>query len=142
MLTLRGHHLLCVLNYSGSGYTEEFIRNFDDACARMTAGEEVLLTWKPDTLCQPMLDHPQSHCHKKRIHLRDFFGFLSASLALRRLLWPGRRVVLTAEMVARLRQRFHSGGSMRIGCLGCEWFHHCTQNAKGGYARSKLHLKP
>lgn len=140
MLTLRGHHLLCVLNYSGSGYTEEFIKNFDDACARMTAGEEVLLTWKPDTLCQPMLGRPECHCHKGRIHLRDFLGFLVASVALRTWMWPGRRIVMTKEKVERLRRCFHSR-LMRLGCTGCEWFDHCTRNADGGYAKSKLHLR-
>lgn len=140
MLTLRGHHLLCVLNYSGSGYTEEFIQTFDEACARMTAGEEVLLTWKPDTLCQPMLDHPESHCREPRIHLRDFFGFLNASILLRTWLWPGRRVVLTKEKVERLRRGFHSRW-VRTGCTGCEWFDHCTKNAKDGYLKSKLHLR-
>lgn len=141
MITLRGHHLLCALNYSGSGYTPEFISNFDDICARMTAGEEVKLTWKPDSICQPMLNHPESHCHQPRIHFRDVMGFLSASLALRMWLWPGRTVVLTADKVAKLRQCFHSK-IMRLGCIGCEWFSHCTKNAQGGYAKSKLHLKP
>lgn len=140
MIKLRGHHLLCALNYSGSGYTPEFISNFDDICARLTAGEPARLVWGNDNICTPMEIHPEKHCHHFRIHLRDLAGFISASFSLGRLMWPGREVVITKAMVEKMRGSFLRG-NIRLGCLGCEWFFHCTKNAKEGYLASKLHLR-
>jgi uncharacterized protein len=139
-LTLRGHHLLCSISYSGAGYSPEFIANFDDLCARLTAGEEVRLTFAPDTICKPMLGSADCHCHRPHILLRDLLGFLSASLATGRLLWPGRTVRFTKADVARLRGSFRAGW-VRAGCIRCPWFDHCTRTAREGYRESKLHPK-
>jgi hypothetical protein len=140
MIRLRGHHLLCALNYSGSGYTPEFISNFDEVCAALSAGVPALLVWGDDSICGPMENHPEKHCHHLRIHLRDFLGFVSTSLSLRRLMWPGMEVVITKDMVERMRHSFQ-GGKIRMGCIGCEWFSHCTKNAANGYLSSKLHSR-
>lgn len=137
-LTLRGHHLLCSISYSGAGYTPEFIANFDALCRRLTAGEPVRLTWAPDTICRPMLGRAECHCHRPHVRARDLLGFLSASLATRRLLWPGRTVRLTRTDVERLRGAFRIGW-VRLGCLRCPWFGHCTITARAGYTDSRLH---
>jgi len=139
-LTLRGHHLLCSLNYSGNGYTPEFIANFNNLCTRLTAGESVTLTWHPDTICQPMLNHPTCHCRNPTIPPRDFLGFLATSLVLRRWIFPPRTIRLTAGDVTQLRKAFRTGIT-RAGCLGCEWYSHCTQTAAAGNPKSKLHPK-
>lgn len=138
MLTLRGHHLLCTLNYSGSGYTPAFISNLTSICARLTAGEPARLTWAPDSICQPMLGHPSCHCHQPQIPLRDFLGFLSTSLALRKWCFPPRTITLTAADVARLRNAFATGLT-RSGCVGCSWFTHCSRTAQSGWPTSHLH---
>lgn len=137
LLTLRGHHLLCSVLYSGSGYSPEFVENFDAVCRRISSGERVRLTWRPDTICQPMLGRADCHCHASRIKLRDLLGFVSASIATRKLLWPGRSVALTAQDVQRLRAAFRLG-VIRSSCVGCEWFQHCTRTSRAGYPRSKL----
>ncbi len=38
-ITLRAHHLLCVLTYSGKGYSPAFVTNFDSVVRRLQAGE-------------------------------------------------------------------------------------------------------
>ncbi len=138
MITLRGHHLLCSLNYSGKGYTPEFISNFDDVCVRITAGEPVQLTWAPDTICQPMIGLPSCHCKAFDIPIRDFFGFLMTSLVLRRWCFPPRKITLGAKDVDRLRSAFRLGVT-RPGCMVCQWFSVCTRTAKDGNRTSKLH---
>lgn len=137
MLTLRGHHLLCSLNYSGSGYTEGFIANFNAFCTRATKGEKIRLTWQPDTICQPMLGHASCHCRRPTIPVRDFLGFLATSIVLKKWMFPPRTVTLTPADVAKLRAAFRSGAS-RAGCLGCEWFGHCSRTAQSGWPKSKL----
>ncbi len=137
MLTLRGHHLFCSLNYSGKGYTDDFIHNFDDFCARVTRGEAVRLTWQPDTICTPMIGQPGCHCHRGTIPVRDFFGFLMASITLGRWLFPPRIITLTGDDVERLRRAFRTY-LVRPGCVGCPWFHVCTKTARAGNISSKL----
>jgi hypothetical protein len=136
-ITLRGHHLLCFLNYSGNGYTPQFVANFNELCARLSAGEPARLTWQPDSICHPMLGHPSCHCHQPRIRVRDFLGFLSTSLTLRRWCFPPRILTFSAADVQRLRGAFRLGAT-RAACVGCEWFGHCSQTAKSGWPQSKL----
>lgn len=138
MLTIRGHHLLCSLNYSGKGYTPAFITGFDNFCARVTAGELVRLTWAPDSICAPMIGHPTCHCHQWDKPVRDFLGFLMTSLVLRRWCFPPRTITLTPRDVDRLRAAFRLGLT-RPGCLVCQWFDTCSQTAKAGNKTSKLH---
>jgi uncharacterized protein len=138
VLTLRGHHLLCSLNYSGKGYSPEFITNFDDWCARVTRGEAVRLTWAPDTICQPVVGTAGYHCHNMNIPVRDFLGFLATSWALKKWMFPPRIVQLTAADVGRLRAAFRTGKT-RAACLGCQWFSTCSATAAGGNTASKLH---
>jgi hypothetical protein len=140
VLTLRGHHLLCVLNYSGNGYTPAFIANLNQICDRLNAGEAVRLTWRADSVCQPMLQHQSCHCYQASIVWRDFWGFLATSMVLRRWCFPPRSMVLRAEQVARLRGAFRSG-AIRTGCLGCEWFGVCSSTAQAGWVKSKLRLR-
>jgi hypothetical protein len=137
MITLRGHHLLCTLNYSGSGYTPAFVRNLDDVVARMGRGEKVRLTWRPDTICQPVLGRKDCHCRNAGIPVRDLLGFLFTSLALGMWMFPPRVVTFTPAMAARLRRGFRLGWT-RAACAGCPWFGHCGATAKAGWPESRL----
>ncbi len=137
MITFRGHHLLCSLNYSGSGYTDEFIMNFDEICVRLTKGEPIKLSWKPDSICKGWLNHPDCHCHRVSIIIRDVFGFLSTSIALRRWCFPPRTITLTSRDVERLRKAF-ALNLTRAACVGCSWFNHCSRTAARGWPESKL----
>ncbi len=139
-ITLRGHHLLCFLNYSSNGYTPVFVQNFDALCARLSAGEAATLTWRPDSICQPMLGEPTCHCHQPRIMWRDLQGFIATSLILRRWCFPPRIIQFTQADIERLRHVFGLGVS-RLGCIGCEWFGTCSQTAREGWANSKLKPK-
>jgi hypothetical protein len=140
MITLRGHHLLCSLHYSGKGYTPEFIENFDACIAAINDGAPVRLTWGPDRICQPMIGHPNCHCHNLTIPVRDFFGFLMTSIVLRRLCFPPRVMTLDTRAVERLRSAFRIG-LIRPGCIGCPWFFTCSRTAKAGNLTSKLKPK-
>ncbi len=56
-MKLRPHHLLCLISYSGRGYSEEFIRAMNEAQKAYLGGETVELVDGMDLVC---LDCP--HC--------------------------------------------------------------------------------
>jgi uncharacterized protein len=68
---LRAHHLLCLLAYTGKGYSADFLANLDEITARLQAGEDSLLVDGPDDICAPLLGSAQSHCTGLSVVERD-----------------------------------------------------------------------
>ncbi|MBO6860924.1 MAG: DUF1284 domain-containing protein, partial [Roseibium sp.] len=70
-VSIRPHHLLCMLTYLGKGYTPAFVENYSTIVQRLNEGEPIELVEGPDTLCQPMLDEPGCHCRNESVRNRD-----------------------------------------------------------------------
>lgn len=51
MITLRGHHLVCLHFFKGKGYSEEFAKTVDEITKRLKAGEVFKLVYGADDLC-------------------------------------------------------------------------------------------
>jgi uncharacterized protein len=51
MISVRPHHLLCILSESGKGYAPGFVQLFRDIRKRFLNGEPVVLTNGSDELC-------------------------------------------------------------------------------------------
>jgi hypothetical protein len=134
---LRGHHLLCVLGYSGRGYDVRFVANLDRIAARLSRGEEVLVVSGPDDVCAPVLDAAGSHCRNASVSERDARAAEDASSILGRPVAPGERLVLDADAVARLRAAF-AAGTARSACVGCEWDATCSTIAATGFDGARL----
>ena len=61
-VSLRPHHLLCMLTYLGNGYTADFVGNYNRIVKRLNKGEPIRLVGGPDDICQPMLRQASCHC--------------------------------------------------------------------------------
>lgn len=134
---LRAHHLLCMLTYSGKGYSEAFVHSFDRLVQRIGAGEAIELLAGPDDVCEPIAGNAGEHCHCTSVIERDRLAAGQLARLAGLLLTPGTRVTVTAPLVQRLRTAF-AEGSIRAACADCPWYAMCTEVAAGGYASALL----
>lgn len=132
-VSLRPHHLLCLLTYAGKGYTRSFTENFDAITVRLAAGEDIAVIDGPDDICRPWLGEPEAHCERDSVTVRD-----SQALAdLGALLGRPVAALTTLPDLATLRAAF-SSGKTRTACRGCEWFGLCSDTAAGGFHGTRI----
>lgn len=138
-LRLRAHHLLCMLTYTGKGYGDAFVREFDAVVRRIGAGEAIELIAGPDDVCAPIAGDPAEHCHCASVTRRDHLAAAALAPLLGMPLEPGARLSLTAALLQRLRTAFAQGG-IRGACADCPWSAMCTGVAASGYGASLLRM--
>lgn len=139
---LRPHHLLCILNHVGKGYSETFTRNMGEILEQINQGEtDILLDYGADAICAPRLcdkDDTTCHCLESRITDRDkqaladferFPEFAQFKI--------GNRFRLTKALINRLRDVYKTQ-SIRTACKGCEWYDLCTEISQNGYKGTLL----
>ncbi|WP_349359143.1 DUF1284 domain-containing protein [Stappia sp.] len=137
MIRLRGHHLLCTLTFAGRGYTRAFERNYEAVIRRLKAGTPILIVDGPDDICQPMLAVPDHHCHEARIVDRDRHALAEVGQALGREIAIGCRLDPGELLAPPLAARF-ADGSVRTGCLECQWKPVCDGIAARGFRGTRL----
>ncbi|MGB8603149.1 MAG: DUF1284 domain-containing protein [Rhizomicrobium sp.] len=130
MLKLRPHHLLCTLTYIGRGYSPAFTTNMDAVCARLCAGESVLIVSGPDDICAPLHNSEHDHCHAASVTARDAAAAAALSLVVGTSLTPRDHLI-------RWRKEF-AAGTIRRACTGCPWQGLCTEIAASGFAGTKF----
>lgn len=138
-VSIRAHHLLCILTYLGKGYTPGFVANYDRIIELLNEGEDLRLTEGPDEICQPMLSEAACHCHNDSVRQRDVQAADAIGAVLGRPLSPGSSLTLTRSATDRLRQTF-AEGDIREACTGCEWHELCTRIAQNKFRG--CHLAP
>jgi|GEM_PF-167289 len=136
-VSLRPHHLLCMLTYLGKGYTADFISNYNQIVKRLNKGEPIRLVGGPDDICQPMLQEASCHCHTGNVRERDRLAAAEIGKVLGCSLETGSGLRLTGGQLAVLRRAFLEG-SIRSGCAGCEWQELCTGIARNGFRGCRL----
>ncbi|WP_295046342.1 DUF1284 domain-containing protein [uncultured Paracoccus sp.] len=136
-IRLRAHHLLCLLTWSGKGYSPAFTAGFTAIAARIAGGEAVVLTEGPDDVCAPMLDDPDCHCRGDSVARRDAQAARDLSALLDHRVAPGRRLVLNAATLDRMRRAF-AQRRIRSACAGCGWADLCGEIAADGFAATVL----
>lgn len=137
---LRGHHLLCLLTFSGHGYTPGFTRNMERVARRLAAGEEAEMVEGPDDICAALMDElgpEDAHCTLCHVGDRDRKAIAAVSDLIGRSLAPPGRVTFDHDTLTRLRTAF-AGGTIRAACEDCEWSDFCTAIAASGFAGTRL----
>lgn len=136
-VSLRAHHLLCMLTFSGKGYTPEFAANFGHIIRRLNAGEDIRIVAGPDSICQPLLGEPDCHCHRESVTGRDVLAAAEIEAVLGFAPNAGSNLHLDRQTIETLRQAFASG-AIRSGCDGCEWHALCTSIAQNAFRGCRL----
>jgi hypothetical protein len=138
-VSIRPHHLLCMLTYLGKGYTPAFVDNYSAIVQRLNDGEPVELVDGPDDLCQPMLNEPGCQCRNESVRHRDRTATADIAQALGRQLESGKSFVLDRQVLSLLREAF-AMGTIRKACEGCEWQILCSKIARNEFRG--CHLAP
>ncbi|TYC65845.1 DUF1284 domain-containing protein [Stappia sp. BW2] len=138
-VSIRPHHLLCMLTYLGKGYTPAFVENYSIIVQRLNDGEPIALVDGPDALCHPMLSEPCCHCRNESVRNRDRTAANDIAHALGHSVETGDSFVLTGQDIALLRNAF-ANGALRKACEGCEWHDLCSSIARKKYRG--CHLAP
>lgn len=140
-VSLRAHHLLCMLTYIGKGYTPAFTVNYDAIMQRLNGGEDILLVDGLDDICAPLLGEADPHCWRESVIERDRQALDALSELLARPLRAGVSIVLESHHLAMMRSAF-AGGETRKACGGCEWAGLCTTIAGGDFKGVRLQIAP
>ena len=138
---LRAHHLLCMLSYSGEGYSPAFVHGFNGIVQRLGAGEPMELVTGPDAICAPLCNDACAHCHNASVTQRDRLAADALAPWFERPLVPGARLTLSAQRLAQLRAAFAQDQFHRA-CAGCPWDGLCADIARNGFAGTLLHMEP
>lgn len=123
MISLRGHHLICLQFFRGEGYTGEFVVNLNDVLERM-AEEGVVVVSGADDVCGacPNLSADRACLDPGEAQIAQLDSLACETL--------GVTVGDTATMEdaartlvarARAREKFIASA-----CVGCEWERVCT----------------
>ncbi len=64
-MILRAHHLLCIRNFKGKGYSQEFIDNFYSIIGRLRK-EKIKIVNSVDAVCEKCPHNNEGMCRKKR----------------------------------------------------------------------------
>jgi len=140
MIKIRGHHLLCVLCYSGEGYTSDFVKNYNAIIERLKNGASIKIVDGPDDICRPMLNEIERHCHEERIFHRDQTALEAISKVLDEELSVGSKLVIRDDMLAKMRRDFNAP-HVRAACEGCRWYTMCTDTSDCGFRDALLGKK-
>ncbi|TVR82274.1 MAG: DUF1284 domain-containing protein [Rhodospirillales bacterium] len=136
-MRLRAHHVLCVLTYAGTGYSERFCANMDRVIARLNAGAAIVLKDGPDDICAPLVAAGPAHCRRYRVHVRDRRARAVLATLMGRRGPASGRLRLSPRRVARLRRAFGRGRA-RAACRGCPWSALCGRIAASGFVDTRL----
>lgn len=136
-VSIRPHHLLCMLTFLGKGYTPEFVKNYKDVVRRVNAGEAIRIVTGPDEICQPMLSSEDCHCHNESVTTRDEIACKYVRDVLEIELSSGSIAYLTQAQIERLRAAYLNGVFLPA-CAGCEWQEMCTEIAGHRFKSCRL----
>jgi hypothetical protein len=144
---LRGHHLLCILNWKGHGYTPEFTRNYDALVERiMNEGAPIRIIQGPDDICK-VLDpetYEDYHCECADQALMDVKAIegINAFFKSKNMSeWKADQdIFLNADLLEGMRAAFKTG-KIRAGCQGCSFYDFCTDIAESDFEDTRLQLK-
>ncbi|QQE78982.1 DUF1284 domain-containing protein [Alicyclobacillus sp. SO9] len=115
MLTLRGHHLLCLPGYRGMGYSAEYEANMTKIhqLLRREPETEVTLVSGPDSLCAKFPSDKTYHCEDNNIYERD------ANVLSNLNLEPGQKLPWS-EIEPRIAKNV-VGRDINSLCSTCSW---------------------
>lgn len=131
MLTLRGHHLLCLPRFRGSGYSQAFTDNMWRIINTLKKEPQqvVRLTDTADDICASCPHRTDSACaledEEKRVHKRD--------LQVLTLLGLESGACVPYVMVHKQLHTMMNRPLFKKTCHGCRWVDLCL-----GFAETKI----
>lgn len=114
-ITLRGHHLLCLLGYRGMGYSAAYVENMTRLYEqlRLHPATRVRIVLGPDELCAAFPCDQPNHCREKNVYERD-------QVILQALGIKTEMCLAWSEVESRVRAQI-AGTDLVTFCQTCPW---------------------
>ncbi len=123
-MQIRPHHILCIGNYVGKGYSEKFTANMDGICERLKNGEPFILTKGKDDVCAACPFLEDGVC--KTVEKTDRYDeSVCAALGLK----YGEKYVYD-ELERKAEERIYGSRGLSFICGDCEWHDLCDNVRK------------
>ena len=140
-IRIRGHHLLCMINWKGVGYTPEFTENYNRIIDQLKHSDVTIeIVAGKDDICAPLT--PQNydgyHCDDDEVLVRDENALRDINAQLGLNLCIGSVFQLSQQYLSDLRAQFQSN-DVRTACTGCSWHQFCTEIADDNFDGTKLY---
>lgn len=119
-MKIRPHHLLCMGNFVGKGYSEEFTANMRRVMTSLENGESLILVNGADDICRACPFNTSGICKDEEKVMRYDTAAKSA-LSLE----YGREYVYN-EISEAVTEKIYKAGKLSDICGDCEWFELCN----------------
>lgn len=120
MLTLRGHHLICLIAFQGEGYSPAFSRNFKklQKIYLNNPTEKIKVIAGPDMACKKCPNLSKNTC------ISPIDGPNSRIIAFDKMAFKLLKIKPGIYNVAELHQRLRrlTNPSLRNFCHNCSWY--------------------
>ncbi|GLX69968.1 DUF1284 domain-containing protein [Paenibacillus glycanilyticus] len=114
-ISLRGHHLFCLLGYRGKGYSEGFCTNMTGIYETLREQPQTIIEIMegPDRICAAFPSDQPNHCHNSTVYRKDqqILGELGLTV--------GDRLSFE-ELVGRVAAAISPDDIHRL-CFDCPW---------------------
>lgn len=141
-MRFRPHHLLCMLTYTGKGYSQSFTDNYDRIIDELNKGNKTIkLVSGADDICAPRLcdaNDTNCHCHRNYIDDRDRKSLSDIRKMPEFLDFKiGSHINLTKDFINSLREAYKEN-TIRTACSGCEWKNLCDRIEHDNFKGARL----
>ena len=139
MINIRPHHLLCIQNYIGYGYSEEFTAHMDEICEELKGDPKIVIHKGCDDVCTACPNNSiNQHNSNGAEDPKSADGTEGACTSLDKVdrmdgmvldisgLGYGD-VISWNEATALVRERIFGAGRFNEICRDCQWFETCSR---------------
>ena len=129
MIKLRPHHIFCILNYEGKGYSKEFNDKMKELIKRLGEGENFELVFGADSLCAACPNLKNGVCETEE-KVRRYDKTTAELLGLY------EKQSLNQDIFNTAKERVLNPENFDSVCFDCEWAYICHK--KGNYSEKIL----
>ena len=122
-MNLRPHHILCIQNFTGHGYSDAFTAHMTDIVSALHAGGnlQIRMTKGCDDICEMCPNKKDGVCTSlEKVSMMD-----QAVLDICDLVYGEQ--VHWQELVCRSQERIFNKDEFHLICAGCQWFSLCSK---------------
>lgn len=116
-MILRAHHLLCIRNFKGRGYSQEFVDNFYKILERLPE-ERIKIVNSVDVICKKCPHNKRGVCKKKKDSEKN-------ARKLDNSIINAASINLNEEYLYNKLRRLIKNIHVRNFCGDCEWKNYC-----------------
>jgi hypothetical protein len=129
MIELRPHHGMCIGQFIGNGYSEEFVENMKQTIAHLEASEDqrVKLVCRTDVICDKCPYNENDTCRSSQ-------SVLDYDIACLRICGlEENQEISWGEFKNKVKENILNSNKLNEVCMDCQWIEICLQNAGKNY---------